>query len=242
MRRPLISFLSALAVLLGTMLVSAPAQAASKPVSITSVTSQWVGWSGTAKHSPSVKKNKKKASIKSKTISVYSYSAKKTIASNKKSVNLKAGKYKISAKSKYKYKGKTRTIKKTYVVNVKQGNCAVRSDAAKLVTDTLEGSVPDGDSIETVQAKLRSKGVVVLSATLRELLEDTREDPSSTQADIDEAVELLENLSPAELDSEALQWRDFLACGYKRGFGIDAIFIVVDGKSSLVIYTTPDDF
>lgn len=242
MRRPIVSLLSALAVLFGTMLVSAPAHAAPSPVSISSISSQSVGWAGTVKHAPVVKKKKKKASIKSKTISVYSYSAKKKVASNKKSVKLKPGKYKITAKAKYKYKGKTRTIKKTYTLTVKQGKCATRRDAAKLRTDSLEGTELDGDSIETVQSKLRSTGSLVYSSTLREILEETLEDPWADEEEIDDALELLDMLSDEELDAEAVQWRDFKACGKKAGDGINAIFIIVDGKSSLAFYFTPDDF
>lgn len=123
---------------------------------------------------------------------------------------------------------------------VEQGECATRKDAATLVTDSFEGDELDGDTIEIVQQKLRSEGELVYSATLRELLQETIDDPWADEEEIDEARELLETLSDEELDAEAIHWRDFAACG--KDFGIDAIFLVEDGLSSLVLYLTPDDY
>ncbi len=243
MRRYFVAIVSALALLMGTMLVASPAQAAAKkPVTINKIEFHWVGWAGTAKHTPSVKKNKKKVSVKSKTITVYSYSAKKTIAKNKKSVNLKPGRYKITAKVKYKYKGKTKTTTRTYYTTAKQGKCAVRSDANKLKEDSgFEELQFDGDTIEQVRKKLRNNGYLFVSATVREILEDIVDDPYSSPDEVTEAQGLLDTLTPEELDSDAMQWRSFLACGYKSGEGIEAIFALDGSDSTLILYFTPDD-
>ncbi len=242
MRRTLLGLLTTLAIVGGSALVAAPAEAAAKPVRITNSTNAWVGWDGKATITPKFSKAKR-VTIKKKVLTVKQGG--KVIAKNRTKVTLRAGTYRVAVKVTYKYKGKTRTAAKSLTVKAKQGKCATNADVASVKLADLEAATINGDSLATVQKKLHSTGVVTERMTLREMLESELEDAAEYPEDYDaeeiaEIQAMLDTLSEEELNSDVIQVRGFASCGQPKK-PVTAYFVFDSGTSAVVFLLSPDD-
>ena len=155
MRRILLGLLATVLIASGSTLVAAPAQAASKPVTIKKLSTRYIGWQGTALVKPVVKKAKK-AKIVSRSFTVQQGS--KVVRRTKAAANLRPGTYRLTTKVTYTYRGKKRSTVARQSLVVKQGRCATRADMRSLKADTRISAGVVGDSVATASSKLHSRG------------------------------------------------------------------------------------
>lgn len=169
MRRVLIGLLATLLIATGSTLVASPAQAASKPVTIKKLSTQWIGWDGKATVKPVVKKAKG-VTVTKQRLTVRNGA--KVVRKNKSAVKLKPGTYRVTTKVTYKLRGKKRTATRTQKLVVKQGRCATQADYRSIKVSASAGV---GDAVAVVVKKVRNQGVhlsdVTGDMTLGELLE-----------------------------------------------------------------------
>lgn len=177
MRRVAIGLLSTLLIATGSTLVASPAQAASKPVTIKKLSTQWIGWDGSATVKPVVKKTKG-ATVTKKRLTVRKGAT--VVRKNKSAVKLKPGTYQLSTKVTYRFKGKKRTVSSKQRLVVKQGRCATQADYRSIKVNVSAGV---GDAVSVVVKKVRNHGFRLSDITgdmtlgdLRELLEMEGED------------------------------------------------------------------
>jgi len=152
MRRMLLGLLTALTVALGSTLVAAPAQAASKPVTIKRISTQSIDWVGTATVKPTVKKAKKVTILK-RTMTVRQ--GKRVVTRNRSSAKLKPGTYRVTTKVTYRFKGKKRSTVARQTLKVRQGRCAALADYRSIKVSPAPRT---GDAVATVARKLRHSG------------------------------------------------------------------------------------
>lgn len=155
MRRTLLGLLAAVLVASGSTLVASPAQAASKPVTIKKLSTQWIDWNGSAVVKPNVKKAKKVKVVK-KAMTVRQGG--KVVRRNRSAVRLRPGTYRLTTKITYTFKGKKSAVTRQQQLVVKQGRCATRADVRGLVSDPTFVPEVVGDTVATVSAKLHSRG------------------------------------------------------------------------------------
>lgn len=155
MRRTILGLLAALAVGASATLVAAPAQAASKPVTIKKISNKSIDWYGTALVKPSITKIKKVKVLKR---AMTIHQGGKVVRKNRTAVKLKPGTYRVTTKITYKYKGKKRGVVRKQRLVVKQGRCATVRDLRTLKADPTFSPDVVGDSVATVSKKLRSRG------------------------------------------------------------------------------------
>lgn len=155
MRRILLGLMATAAVAASTTLVAAPAQAATKPVTIKTIPTRSVDWHGSALVKPSVKKAKK-VKILRKAITVYRGGT--VLRTNRTSAKLRPGSYRVTTKVTYRYKGKKRVAVRKQRLLVTQGRCATGRDVRTLKVDRAFSPSVRGDSVATVRKKLHSGG------------------------------------------------------------------------------------
>lgn len=155
MRRALLGLLATSSLVVGSALVATPAEAAPRPVTISKVSTRYVGWKGTAVVKPVLKKAKKVKILKrSFTVQQGSKVVRRTTAA----ANLRVGTYRLTSKVTYTYRGKRRTVVAKQGLTVKQGRCATAADLRLLKKDAQISPDVVGDSVATVSSKLRSRG------------------------------------------------------------------------------------
>lgn len=152
MRRTLLGLLAAVLIASGSTLVATPAQAATKPVTIKKLSTQWIGWDGAAVVKPHVKKAKK-VKIVRKAMTVQQGS--RVVRRNKTAVKLRPGTYRLTTKVTYKHKGKKRTAVARQKLVVRQGRCATRADYAAIKVSMTAGA---GDAVATVARTVHNSG------------------------------------------------------------------------------------
>lgn len=188
MRRTLLGLLAAVLIASGSTLVATPAQAATKPVTIKKLSTQWIGWDGAAVVRPNVKKAKKVKIIR-KAVTVQQGS--KVIRRNKTAVKLRPGTYRLTTKVTFKYKGKKRAVVARQRLVVKQGRCATRDDYRAIRISVTAGA---GDAAATVARTVHSSGAFVSDLVGEKTLAQWRDlvagmDPEAAAA-FDELINL----------------------------------------------------
>jgi len=216
MRRLLLGLMAAVLIASGSTLVATPAQAATKPVTIKKLGTQWIGWDGVAVVKPNVKKAKK-VKIVRKALTVQQGA--KVIRRNKTSVKLKVGTYRLTTKVTYKVKGKKRTAVAKQRLVVKQGRCAVRADYAKI---TVSRTLAAGDVRAVVDARARSRGIDVGSYVKARTLTEWRE--LAVEMGDPEGIAMFDDYIARYGATAALHLISYTACNVKTKT-VDVVFI-----------------
>lgn len=202
MRRLISGFIVTLLTLGGLSLIAAPAEAASKPLSIKALKfSHQVGWDSKAKVKPSFSK-KKKVKVTSISLRATHVSTKKVTKG--KTVSLTVGTYIVRTTVTYKYKGKKKVAKRAQRIKVAQGKCATNADYLSIKIDSDLDDAVLGDSIALAAKKLGSTG---------------EGESGSLQDDLDEANFQLSNPNidaedKAYYEEEKAYLEELIAAGY----------------------------
>ncbi|MET0579691.1 MAG: hypothetical protein ABW122_13615 [Ilumatobacteraceae bacterium] len=193
--------------------VTAAATVPKGKLKITNPTQRVVGWSGSVRVTPLVKKGSG-VKVVSKRIDVYR--ASKLHQADRPAVQLRPGAYRLVIKVKSKTKGRTSTTRRSMRLVVRQNACATSPDVRALKVDAAFSPSVQGTSVAQAQRLMRSPGVLervdvsgVLqhSARLTELYAD---DPN-VMAQANAELAPLRRLAAKGVRS--IQEREFAACG-----------------------------
>lgn len=221
MRRTLLGLLAAVLIASGSTLVATPAQAATKPVTITKLSTQWIGWNGTAVVKP---KLKKATGVKVTRRSLVVRQGGQVVRTNANAVRLKVGTYQLTTKVTYRLKGKKRTVSAKQRLIVKQGRCVTNADYRSVTVNETAGA---GDAARTVARKLRNSGELMSDVTGDMTLGDWRdemvaEDPDAAAA-FDELIAVYgeDALMDVSVHAVCQDRRKMVAVLYIDGHAID---------------------
>lgn len=193
--------------------VTAAAAVPKGKVKITNPTQRVVGWSGSVRVTPLVKKGSG-VKVVSKRITVYRSG--KLRQANRRAVTLRPGTYRLVVKVKSKARGRTSTTRRSLRLVVRQNACATSPDVRALKVDAAYSPSVRGTSLAQAQRLMRSPGVLervdvsqVLqhSARLSELYAG---DPN-VMAQANAELAPLRRLAAKGVRS--IQEREFAACG-----------------------------
>lgn len=199
----------------GIVLAGAPAQAATPKVTIKTIATASVGYTGTATVKPRVTASGP-VSVRSKKLSVTKQGTK--VATSKSSVTLKRGTYKVTTVVTYKVKkkgrlGATKTTKKTQTLKVvRPKGCALKSDYDAVATVEMYENyeVDVVDDVVSAAATLQTRGSSEVSLTLWEFHDFLVED-----GDVESAA-FIEELAEMYGWSAILEYRTYPLCSKKQ--------------------------